>query len=429
MQKNQKPSAFCTKEDDIKAITKTQEEANKVRKLLDEAEEQSRKKEIRVTRKGNRFVKHITLFRIYFKYGIHWRKPLYPIRLARNIILGKLYNLFGIKKYVLRGLEFAVTFNCNFRCNHCLCDRINEAGKRREMNADDYRNIVKQAMKLGATTFGLEGGEPFVCKEWEEIVKACNPGYNHVIISTNGYLFDEEKAKKCAKLGVDTINFSMDSGIPEIHDAFRRQRGSFKRVVNGIRLCKKYGIKVILNTVVHKGNLYTDGFIKLLDFAGKEKVLVNTLLAKGVGNFKDKDVLLEPEDLEALQKICRPYNYVQRHLAYNYGKQFGCPGTKEMINLTPYGDIMNCANMHIYQGNVIEEPLKDIRERALKKSPFGLYNPCFLADDRDFMSIYYNMLDQKQHISLDEFMEALNDYEKKHNKIVYPQLNKHCQNF
>ncbi len=418
----EKVSVFSTKEDDIKSVCKTPEERARLSKLLDEAEEQSKRKEIFRTKRPRNFLKYLILWKIRFHYGIHWNKPLYPFRLLRNVLLGKFYNMFGIKKHVLRGLEFAGTYKCNFTCNHCLCSRIDETSTRREMSPEDYRRVTKEAMELGATTFGLEGGEPFVTKEWDKIIEACQPKYNHVIISTNGYLFDEKKAKRCAELGVDTINFSLDSGIPELHDAFRRKRGSFDLVVKGIKLCKKYKIKVIINTVVHKGNIYTDGFRKLLEFADKEKVLVNTLLAKGVGSFKDKDVMLSKEDLQAYEKIIEPYFYVQRHLNYNYGKQFGCPGTKEMINFTPYGDVMNCANMHVYFGNVCEEPLGVIRDRALKETPFGRYHSCFLADDPDFMEIYYNKLNKKGYLSIAELNTAIKEYEDTNDKIVYPEL-------
>jgi MoaA/NifB/PqqE/SkfB family radical SAM enzyme len=294
------------------------------------------------------------------------------------------------------------------------------------MTPSDYARVVKEAMALGATTFGLEGGEPFIFKGWESVIEACQPWKNHIIISTNGFLFDEKKARRCAELGVDTINFSLDSGIPELHDAFRRQAGSFKRVVEGIGLCKKYGINPLINTVVHKGNLYTDGFIQLLEFAEKEKVLINTLLAKGVGNFKDKDAVLSPEDLSNYQQIVRPYHYVRRHLAFNYAGKFGCPGTKEMINMTPYGDVMNCANMHIYFGNVMEEPLAVIRERAIRNSPFGLYHACFLADDVDFMKIYYPILEQQGSVDLDTFMNGLRDYEHHTGKKLYGGLSQRC---
>ncbi len=416
----EKSNVFTTMEDDIRAVARTDEEAARIRAVLETARQESMEKRIRHRKPvPGLLARHAALLRIYWVYGVHWKKPFYPFRLARNILMGKLYNLLGKERYVLRGIEFAVTFRCNFRCNHCLCAHIDQTHERKEMSPEDYARVVKEAMKLGATTFGLEGGEPFVFPRWREVIKACQPHYNHIIISTNGYLFDEEKAKVCAELGVDTINFSLDSGVPELHDTFRRQRGSFERVKRGVALCKQYGIKPLINTVVHKGNIYTQAFLDLLDYADAEKVLVNTLLAKGVGSFKDKDAVLDPEDLEKLAEILKPYRYVSRHLAYNYGRQFGCPGTKEMINMTPYGDVMNCANMHIYMGNVMEEPLEKARGRALEKSPFRFYNPCFLADDPDFMNIYYPLIDAKKHVTLDEFMEAVTAYEQKHGKTLY----------
>jgi len=232
--------------------------------------------------------------------------------------------------------------------------------------------------------------------------------------------------KKCAESGVDTINLSLDSGIPELHDVFRRRKGSFEKVIKAIELCKKYKIKVMLNTVLHKGNLYTEGLLKLLEMAEKEKVLVNILFAKGVGAFREKDSMLSEEDIHAFLKIAEPYNYWHIHhmgkLKSNHGGE-GCSGSKEFVNITPYGDVINCANNHIYIGNVRKEPFAAIRERALKKLPFGKYRPCFLTMDKDFMNIYYPLLEKKNWISCEEFRAALKDYEKKHNRKIYPEIN------
>ncbi|MBF0193643.1 MAG: radical SAM protein [Magnetococcales bacterium] len=407
---------------DVQRVFKDPEQQERVMQMLVVAEAQTKERRVINTKEEEPFKKFITLWRIRFRYGIHWKKPFYPFRLARNILIGKFLNYFKIKKYVLRGIEFAGTYRCNFRCHHCLCIRLDESDVRREMEPEDYKRVVKEAMSLGATTFGLEGGEPFVNQHWAEILEACQGKYNHLIISTNGWLFDEAKAKKAAEIGVDTINFSLDSGIPEMHDLFRLRYGSFDRVMEGIRLCKKYGIKVIINTVVHKENIYTAQFRSLLDLAEREGLLLNTLFAKGVGNFKGRDVLLDEQAIKDYEEVIRPYNYVQRHLNYNYGKQFGCPGTKEMINMTPYGDVLNCANMHIYLGNVMDEPLDKVRNNALKKTPFGAYHSCFLADDPDFMNVYYPLLEKKPHFSIEEFNDDLEQYEEKNDKVVYPEL-------
>ncbi len=421
-----KDSVFVTYEDDIKKLYKTEEEREKVRKILKETVNQSNRKEILSIREVKPLKKFISRWKLRFVYGVHWKKPFYPFRLARNMFLSSLYRALGLRKYVFRGIEFAITFDCNFSCIHCLCSRIVETDKRRELEPSDYKRIVKEAMKMGATTFGLEGGEPLIKKNWPEVIKAFKPKYNHVIISTNGYMLNEEKLKLCADLGVDTINFSLDSGIPELHDLFRRKKGCFDRVVDNIMIARRYGIKPLINTVVHKGNLYTDGLIKLFEFAENNQIMLNVLYAKGVGEFKDKDSMLDDEDFSAYKKISEPYAYVHIHhegdLKYNYGG-LGCPGTKEMFNLTPYGDVMNCANMHIYMGNVLEEPLSEIRKRALKESPFGgKYNPCFLTMDKDFMEIYYPILENKMHVSLDEFKGAVKEYEKKNNKEVFPEM-------
>lgn len=413
-----------TKEE-IKAIYKTPQEFGRVVSLLKEAEEQSRRKEIKVTRKVRPLHKFLTKWEIMFKYGIHWSKPFYPLRLARNILLSRLYVLLGINKYVLRGCEFDITFKCNFSCSHCSVARLDESSTRKELEPEDYKKLVKEAMKLGATSFGIEGGEPFVKKDWDKIVEACRPKYNHIIISTNGFLFDEEKAKKCAELGISTVNLSLDNGIPELHDLFRRKKGSFARVMDAIELCKKYKIKVVLNTVVHKKNLYTEGLRKILELGEKEKILVNILFVKAVGSFQGDDSMLDDDDFKAYDEITKPYScaFVHHDTQVAYGS-CGCNGTKEMMQFTPYGDGMNCAHMHIYFGNVKEEPLAEIRKRALRKTPFGRYRPCFLTQDEDFMNIYYSLLEQKTHVSIEEFRKALKDYEKKHNKVVYPELHK-----
>ncbi|SDT85578.1 radical SAM/SPASM domain-containing protein [Desulfobacula phenolica] len=430
MNASHKDSVFITYEDDIKKMYPTKEEQEKVLYILYKAKEESEKKAIKRIREVKPFSIFIKRLGVKIKYGIHWKKPFYPFRLLRNYFLTYLYKFLGMKKHVFRGIEFAITYKCNFHCTHCLCSRIDETKYRDELTPEEYKRLVKEAMKMGATTFGLEGGEPLVNKEWREIIKSFIPHYNHVIISTNGWLFSEETVKECAKLGVDTINFSLDSSIPELHDLFRRKKGSHERVLNAIKYCKKYGIKPIINTVVHKGNLYTSGLLNLLEFAEDEKVMINMLFAKGVGEFKSKESMLDRDDLNAYGKLVEPYAYCNIHhsfkehkgtLNYNYGSG-GCPGVSEMFNMTPYGDVLNCANMHIYFGNVREKSLKDIRENTYKTSPFGDYRPCFLTLDEHFMAIYYNLLEEKTHITLEEFMDVVKAYEQKNNISLYPGI-------
>jgi len=419
-------SYYEVAKNDIPSIYRSHpEEIERVRKIVEEAEAQTKRKEIILASRPSRLKKLLARWDVRLRYGIYWRKKGYVFRVANNYIKTFIYKVFGIHKHVFRGIEFGLTFRCNFKCHHCLCARIDETETKKEMTPDEYERVVKEAMKLGAHTFGLEGGEPFIHRQWEEVLSRIQPHKNHILISTNAYLIDENIARKCAELGVDCFNISLDSGIPELHDVFRRRRGAYEHVMRAIDLAKKYKINVMLNTVVHRGNVYTEGMRKLLEYADKNRLLVNILFAKGVGSFKDMNEMLTDEDMDAFFKIAEPFNYWHIHhmgkLKSNHGGE-GCSGTKEFGNMTPYGDFINCANNHIYLGNIREESFKDIRDRAIRESPFGKYRHCFLTRDKDFMKIYYPLLESRGWVTLAEFREALKKYEEENNCKLYPEL-------
>lgn len=343
---------------------------------------------------------------IKYRYGIHWNKPMLNLRVARNLIAGKIYSLLGIKRFILRGIMFQITYNCNYNCKYCLCKKLIEPG-RKEMSVEDFKRVVKQAKKLGCTGFGFEGGEPFIRRDWEEVLKALEPWKNHVFITTNSTMLTEDVIKKLVDYKVDTVNLSLDSGDPTVHDSLRRP-GSYDQVITALKLCKKHGLKPILNTVLSKWNMYDEGFDKLMKLAEENDVFVNVLVVKGTGNFREQqDSMLNEKDFDYFYNVLRKkYPRILTHLDYNYGK-WGCPGVKEMLNITPYGDVFSCANGHISGGNLQEEDLKTIRDRMLKKDYFNTYQPCMLTENKEFMDVFYTLMkDRLTPLSLEEFDEA-----------------------
>jgi len=138
--------------------------------------------------------------------------------------------------------------------------------------------------------------------------------------------------------------------------------------------------------------------------------------------------MLEEKDFKAWAEIVEPYTSVYVHHETerkmnwgNFGRS-GCRGTKEVVNVSPYGEVMNCANMHIYFGDLKSESLGDIRARAIRQMPTGKYGECFVTRDDDFMNIYYPLLEDKVHATIAEFHEALSSYEKETQRSVYPGL-------
>ena len=98
----ERDTIFKTMFEQIKEVTKIPDEISKIQEMLRTAEKQSQRKEIKTKSKSSEIRKFFILLKIRLYYGIHWKKPLYPFRLARNILLGKLFNMLKLKKFVLR---------------------------------------------------------------------------------------------------------------------------------------------------------------------------------------------------------------------------------------------------------------------------------------------------------------------------------------
>lgn len=339
-------------------------------------------------------------FRSYlrFKYGIHWRKPVYLLKLFRNLFKSKLFNLlrhFGFKRFVPRGIDFAVTYACNFNCPHCYAERLKPRRNVRKMTINDYRRVADEAMELGISVFSFQGGEPALEKNLVDIIKAFKPKHNHITITTNGSLLTEEMVKKWTEVGVDTVYFSIDSGIAEEHDKFRNQPGNFAKIMEDIEWVKKYEMKVAINTVVSKDNLYTEGLRKILDYSHKNRFMLETIFARPLGNWAGHlDIMLSKDDVNYYYKLGGNYPFVVRDLDNNYGR-WGCPAVKEVLYITAYGDVCGCPYNHVSLGNIHDEPFKNIIERGLKVSWYDHYHyECLTALDQDFLRKYLPLVER-----------------------------------
>ena len=65
----------------------------------------------------------------------------------------------------------------------------------------------------------------------------------------------EKEADRLCELGVQSVQVSIYSHRPEVHDAITKLPGSLKRSLAGIRLLRERGMKVIIANVLMRQNL------------------------------------------------------------------------------------------------------------------------------------------------------------------------------
>ena len=165
----------------------------------------------------------------------------------------ELIDSYGRK---VTGLRISITDRCNLSCIYCHNEGANSCicgptGK--EMKPELICGIVKEAAKFGVTKVKFSGGEPLFRKDFEKILTYL-PLLKEVSATTNGILL-EKRAKSLKAAGLDRVNISLDSLVPEKYEKITgASKGSLEKVIKGIDGAVEAGLTPVkLNMVVLKG--------------------------------------------------------------------------------------------------------------------------------------------------------------------------------
>lgn len=316
-----------------------------------------------------------------FRYAATLRKPRLLARLAQNVARARLGS-----RPRLRYVDICASTKCNLSCEHCFATAF-IAHERAPLTLTEWRDVAQQGMRLGCVSFGITGGEPLLYGDLIPLVRHLSPERNLITINTNGTLLTEPLARACYRAGVDVLQFSMDSAIPEEHDRFRGQRGAFRDLRRAIDVARQERLKVTLVCTLSRQNICTEGVRRLIDFAGQERMLLILSRAVPAGRWlANEDILLTPEDYELLYAWVRRYAHVRTDMDSNYAC-YGCSAATEKLYVTPLGDVIPCPFMHITFGNVREDSVATIRDRMLSVPCLSRYaRVCHVAEDRGFIA-------------------------------------------
>lgn len=161
------------------------------------------------------------------------------------------------------------TFNCSFNCVHCT-----SAGKPAapdELSTEDAKKIVDQAYELGASFFGVTGGEMLLRKDlFEVIAYARKVGMNTSII-TDGRLLNDKAFENIVK-NETKVSVSID-GKESTNDKVRG-KGAYAASVKAIeRLSREKLLNCLVYTLANVNeqitNVTEEDFTAVLDLAEK----------------------------------------------------------------------------------------------------------------------------------------------------------------
>lgn len=287
---------------------------------------------------------------------------------------------------------------CNFHCAHCceepymsrdLKKRTGAIDPRHQMTLEDYKELSRQADEYGLFRFVLTGGEALLDKNLDKLIEALDPMRHLIILDTNGWTFDEEKAKWFASLGGYKAQISLDSMIESEHDEFRGKKGSYKRVIRSLDAAKKANLELLISTCIVKDRVFSDEFLSMCEYCKDNDIPLYVTLAKPVGTAREQETwVCTKKDVDQLKLLENRYN-VFTHMSPSYGQPGRCITVKGINTVNHDGEIIPCPYMDLSIGNVTKEPLSAILERGMMNSWLGPYrDECIIGEHHQFIQFH-----------------------------------------
>jgi radical SAM protein with 4Fe4S-binding SPASM domain len=270
----------------------------------------------------------------------------------------------GGRRMALSTLIWLITGKCNFNCKYCYARRMRGLD---ELETEEALKGIEDACLLGVRHIAFTGGEPLLRKDIFSLLRHTTELGIRTSITTNGSLITEEVANSLREL--DVFVYLSLNGVEEEHERFRG-KGSWKRLLNTIKILKNIDVGFATVTTLHKENYKDIG--KIMRFCATSGSLFSCFLPLMPFDKVGKELLLEPaEVLKVLKSVdnevtrlkykvslwCMPFS---KRFIRNRLIRVGRCRNGEVIDIGVNGDLLLC--------DVLDISLTTLREKSLKEA-------------------------------------------------------------
>jgi radical SAM protein with 4Fe4S-binding SPASM domain len=181
-------------------------------------------------------------------------------------------------KFLPKGFWLTVNRVCNLRCRWCYAKGAKFTKETMELGL--AKDIVDFMNEHEAKQVILLGGEPTLYPDLMKLIKHCQQKKMDATIVTNGLkLSDEAYLDSLVESGVKIIAVSL-KGSSEANYKEQTGRLGFKKVIKGLALADKKGVRLDLSTVLSKTMRAKEAIelIKALEAAGQTGMAITSCI-------------------------------------------------------------------------------------------------------------------------------------------------------
>ena len=273
-------------------------------------------------------------------------------------------------------MDLAVTYRCNNDCAHCYNARERNFP---ELSTEQWFNIIDQLWDLGVPHIVFTGGEATLRNDLPELIHHAESNGQITGLNTNARrLIDMDYVKQLVDAGLDHVQITVESCVPEIHDEMMRARGAFKQTITGLNNVLKTKLYVMTNTTMLRTNVHTiPATLDFLADSGVPTIGLNALILSGhgltVGTGLHENELQPILDIatrktaERGQKLIwyTPTQYCQFDPTSNNLGVKGCTAALYSMCIESNGDVLPCQSYYHPLGNMLNDSWDSIWNHKL----------------------------------------------------------------
>jgi MoaA/NifB/PqqE/SkfB family radical SAM enzyme len=281
--------------------------------------------------------------------------PPFPSKNFDRLILTELNRYFphSFPANAYQQVNFAITTKCPMRCEHCFeWDNLN---LRETFTLPQLQEIVKKLQSNGLGHISLSGGEPMV--RFEEMVELIRSGEKSTEwwVLTSGFNLTEAKAKRLKDAGATGVVVSLDHHDAEINNNFRGHKDAFIHAIDAAKATVKAGLTLAISVCVTRENANREFLMKHTSLCKSlEAHFIQWLEPRAEGHYRDKEVMLQPEQICVLEELFVELNHDPKNnhfppVMYHgyHQRRIGCmSGGKFSFYVDALGMVHSCPFCH-----------------------------------------------------------------------------------
>lgn len=275
-------------------------------------------------------------------------------------------NYFGNKPQ-LTNLHIEIISKCNERCVHCY---IPNEFKTEAMSTEMFYDILEQARDMNLLHLTISGGEPMAHTDFINFLKKCNDYNFSVNILSNLTLLNEEILEELKRNALISVQTSVYSMKPEIHDGITKEKGSLDKTIASIHKLIDNDIPLQISCPIMQQN--KNSYKEVVDWGKEHNINVSSdFVIIGQYNHANENLNCRLSIDEVRQfigyKMKMDSQYVKLvEKEMNKKKNMSpddyiCSVCHSSICISESGNVYPCAGWQDYiLGNIHKSKLKDI---------------------------------------------------------------------